>query len=73
MTTPARQTGIKTVDKRNPINPEKTRSLFFIIASTSLSSHFTVDKNYMKREVGVLKNLYTCLREAASAKAGRHF
>jgi len=26
----------------------------------------------MKREVGVLEKLYTCLREAASAKAGRH-
>jgi hypothetical protein len=34
--------------------------------------NLTVDKKYMKREVGVLENLYTCLREAASAKAGRH-
>jgi hypothetical protein len=31
-----------------------------------------VHKNYMKREMGVLENLYTCLREAAWAKAGRH-
>jgi len=54
------------------------------VISLRLEPKFTLQlhKNYMKREAGVLKNFYTCLRVApppeilrragASAKAGRH-